>query len=203
MTLGQITLLFVLVLLVVATAMFVHGIIDRRRIARAFAQVADGIPGELLRDGFLSYPRFSGRVEGRRADLFFAVYKVGRSHLLYLHQLLEANPPATLFLLRNDFYRPISDETLFSREAGAIVEGLSERFQARSLEVEAARRLFTEANLSTRLEDLGEFTSLQIGPDAIIAALPYQGEGAVAPKRIHKTFLKLSDLARAAEGAWR
>ncbi len=200
MTLGQITLLFVFVLMVVAIAMFVHALIDRRRIARAFARAASGISGEILRDGLFSYPRLLGRIDGRRAEVFFRVYKVGRSHLLYLHQSVEAKPSATLFVVRNDFYRPISDEASFSREAGASVEGLSERFQIHSLEAETARRLFTEADLSARLEDLKEFATLQIGPDAIIAALPYEGEGTIASGRIHSMFLKLSDLARAAEG---
>lgn len=199
MTLTQITLFFLLIISVIGISMLVHSWIDKRRIKKNFLRLAAELKGYVVQENGLVYPYFTGDIDGRRFDLFFKVVKVGRQHILYYIYSLKADVPCDLLLLKSEYFKPIKDETTFSGGAGQIVPEVSPHYQLRSLQPEAAREIFEKAGIKEFLSPLDEFSSLQLGPDALVVGKPYDGPADTDTAHIVRNVGTLKNLAEAME----
>ncbi len=199
MTLNQITAFFLLILAVIGTSMVVHSWIDKRRIKKNFLRLAAELKGYVVQESRLVYPYFTGDLDGRRFDLFFKVVKVGRQHILYYIYSLKSEVPCDLLLLKSEYFKPIKDEAAFTGGAGQIVPGISPHYQLRSLQPEAAREIFEKAGVQEFLSPLDEFSSLQLGPDALVVGKPYDGPSDTDPSHILRNVGTLKNLAEAME----
>ena len=199
MTLTQITLFFLMILSVIGLSMLVHSWIDKRRIKKNFLRLAAELKGYVVQENALVYPYFTGDIDGRRFDLFFKVVKVGRQHILYYIYSLKSDVPCDLLLFKSDYFKPVKDEATFSGDAGEIVPEVSPRYQLRSLQPAAAREIFEKAGIQEFLSPLDEFSSLQLGPDALVVGKPYDGPADTEPSHIVRNVGTLKNLAEAME----
>lgn len=199
MTLSQITAFFLLILSVIGISMVVHSWIDKRRIKKNFLRLAAELQGLVAQENALVYPYFTGDIDGRRFDLFFKVVKVGRQHILYYIYSLKADLPCDLLLLKSEYFKPIKNEETFSGDAGQIIPEAAPNYQLRSLNPEAAREIFEKAGVKEFLSPLDEFSSLQLGPDALVVGKPYDGPSDTEPSHIVRNVETLKNLAKAME----
>jgi hypothetical protein len=199
MTLTQITFFFLGILCVIGIAMLVHSWIDKRRIKRNFLRLTADLSGKIIQENPLIYPRFSGEIGGRQFDLFFKVVKAGRQHILYYVYSVQSELSSDLLLLKADYFKPITDEAGFTETAGGVFPSLEGRYQARSQNPEKARRFLEEDEVRGHLTALDEFSSLQLGPDALVVGKPYDGPPDTEPAHILKNVYALEKLAAAME----
>jgi hypothetical protein len=199
MTLTQITVFFLLILCVIGMAMLVHSWIDKRRIRKNFLRLTSELSGKIIQENPLVYPRFSGEIGGREFDLFFKVVKAGRQHILYYIYSVKSEISSDLLLLKADFFKPIADEAGLTEKAGGSFPSGDGKYQARSQHPETARRLLEEETVKTQLISLDEFSSLQLGPDALVVGKPYDGPPDTEPEHILKNAYALEKLASAME----
>ena len=194
-----ITLFFLAIAGAVAIAMFIHSWLDKSRIRKSLDRLTAEMPGELIQEHRQVYPRFRGSFEGRQFDLFFEVVKVGRKFILYYIYSLQADIQCSLLLLRSDAYKPVAAESETMAEAGGILPDLDPDYQVRSKDEAEARAVFSGAGLKARLPGLAEFTSLQLGPDALVVGKPYEGLPDTETAHIMKNVRALANLAKAIE----
>ncbi|MFQ5950198.1 MAG: hypothetical protein ACE5J1_05880 [Nitrospiria bacterium] len=199
MTQTELTLIFLGLLFVIAIAMVVHAWIDKGRIRKNFSRLATEVPGKVIQESGLVDPRFSGEIAGRQFDLFFKVVKVGRKQIFYYIYSLKTEVTCDLLLLKKDYFKPIADETQFSEEAGPLLPGIDSKYQVRSQHADAARSLFEEAKVKDHLSSLDAFSSLQLGPDALVVGKPYDGLPDTEPSNILGNIRVLEKLAEALE----
>ncbi len=199
MTLTQITFFFLMIIAVIGVAMLVHSWIDKGRIRKNFSRLTAELSGKVIQENPLVYPRFSGEIGGREFDLFFKVVKAGRQHILYYIYSVKSELSSDLLLLKADYFKPVADEAGLSETAGGVFPGIDGKYQARSQHPETAKRLLEEAEILARLLPLEEFSSLQLGPDALVVGKPYEGPPDTAPEQILKNAHALEKLATAIE----
>ncbi len=191
MTQLQITGLFLLVISVIATAMVIHAIIDKRRIKKDLHLLLASLKGEIVQENLFVYPRFHGTLSGRELDIFFTVVKVGRQHILYYIVSLTAKITDDLLLLKKACYKPVAND--FSETAGGLLPEIHPDYEAHSKQPGGANRLLKAVPLS--LPALEEFSSLQLGPDAIVAGKPYDERIDTDAHHILKNVQALATLA--------
>lgn len=194
-----ITLFFIAIIGVIALASFIHSWIDKSRIRDGLVRLSADISGEVIQESRQSYPRFKGAFEGRQFDLFFEVVKVGRKYILYYIYSLKSDVTCNLLLLRSDAYKPVAKEADAMNEAGRLLPEMDSNYQVRSDNETEARAVFEGAGLKERLPLLDEFTSLQLGPDALVVGKPYEGLPDTEPAHIIKNIRSLTNLAKAME----
>ncbi len=194
-----ITLFFLFVIGVIALAMVVHGYIDKKRIRSNFEHLASDLSGKVIQDSRFFYPRFSGEIEGRQIDLFFEVVKVGRKHILYYIYSLKSEFQSSLLLLKADAYKKSvgAQDTLPS--SGPPLAEIREGYEIRSENKAQAEEIFEKAAMKERLPALEEFSSLQLGPDALVVGKPYDGLPDTESVNVMKNVRSLLNLAKAME----
>jgi len=195
----QITLFFLSIVAVIGIAQLIHSWIDKGRIRSNFQNLINDLPGEVIQDNRLLYPRFRGQIDGRQFDLFFKVVKVGRKHILYYIYSLASNIECSLLLVKAEAFKPIRVEPDALKEAGVPISELREGYQIRSKDEGAANLIFDGAGLKERLPALQEFSSLQLGPDALVVGKPYDGPSDTQAVHIMKNVRSLVNLAKAME----
>jgi len=194
-----ITIFFLFIIGVIALAMVVHGWIDKKRIRKNLSQLSDPLSGQVIQKSRFFYPRFSGEIEGRQIDLFFEVVKVGRKHILYYIYSLKSDITCSLLLLKSDVYKPVQSEPEAIKAAGSILTEIKGDYEVRSQNEAEANALIEGAALKERLPALDEFSSLQLGPDALIVGKPYDGLADTESVNIMKNVRSLVNLAKAME----
>lgn len=194
-----ITIFFLLVIGVIALAMIVHGWIDKKRIKKNLSQLSDLLSGEVIQESRFFYPRFSGEIDGRQIDLFFEVVKVGRKHILYYVYSLKSEVTCSLLLLKSDVYKTMKSESEVMQAAGTLLSDANDAYEIRSQNASEANGIIKGAALKERLTALDEFSSLQLGPDALIVGKPYDGLADTESVNIMKNVRSLVDLAKAME----
>ncbi|MFQ5580468.1 MAG: hypothetical protein ACE5FZ_07635 [Nitrospiria bacterium] len=199
MTQIELTVFFLVIIFVIALAMVVHSWIDKGRIKKNFDRLGSKLTGQVLQENGFIYPRFSGEVSGRHFDLFFKVVKAGRKQILYYIYSLKTGVTADILLLKKDYFKPVTDEGRFTEEAGVLLSDIDSKYQVRSQHVESAQTLFKEANVNGYLSSLDEFSSLQLGPDALVVGKPYDGPPDTEPSNILRNLQVLEKLAEAME----
>ncbi len=198
MTQTQITLFFLAIIVVIATAMLVHSFLDKRRMAGNFRRFLSRLPrgitqGSITQENPLAYPQLSVNVNGRTLYFFFTVVKVGKQQILYCIYSLAAAIKADLLLLKSDRYKPADlSETVLLPE-------INPQYQARSHHPEAATTLLTQVHINDYLKELDEFATLQIGPDALVAGKPYDGISDTEPENILRNINALEGMAKGVE----
>ena len=207
MTQGQITLFFLAILGVIAGAMVVHSMIDKRRIKKSISRLLSEVSGEVIQGNPLIYPRFHGTLSGRTLEVFFTVVKVGRQHILYFILSVGAKITCDLLLIKKEAYKPASTPSGpsgpstpsggLSGAAGSLLPDLDPAYHAHSKNPQGAGTVFRQAQ--PHLEALDRFYSIQIGPDAIVAGKPYDGEIDIAPQTLLKDIRVLEVLALSLE----
>ncbi len=195
----QITLFFLSIVAVIGIAQFIHSWIDKGKIRSNFENLKNDIPGEVVQENRLLYPRYRGEIEGRQFDLFFKVVKVGKKHILYYIYSLKSNISCNLLLLKADAFKPIRVEPEALTAAGPAASEIREGYQMRSKDEAAANHMFEGAGLKERLPTLQEFSSLQLGPDALVVGKPYDGPSDTEAVNIMKNVRSLVNLAKAME----
>lgn len=194
-----ITVFFLFIIGVIALAMVVHGWIDKKRISKNFSQLSDLLSGKVVQQSRFFYPRFSGEIDGRQIDLFFEVVKVGRKHILYYIYSLKSEITCSLLLLKSDEYKPMKAEPDAIKAAGTLLSEVKDVYEIRSRNEAEASAIIAEAGLKERLLALDEFSSLQLGPDALIVGKPYDGLADTESINIMKNLRSLVNLAKAME----
>ncbi|MFQ5587777.1 MAG: hypothetical protein ACE5F7_02965 [Nitrospiria bacterium] len=194
-----ITIFFFFVVGVIALAMIVHGYIDKRRIRQNFEHLAGDLSGEVIQQSRFFYPRFSGEIEGRQIDLFFEVVKVGRKEILYYVYSLKAEIHCSLLLLKADAYKKMNTAPEVLQAAGPPLAEIREGYEVRANNKEAADAIFEGAAIKERLPALDEFSSLQLGPDALVVGKPYDSLSDTTSVNIMKNVRSLLKLAKAME----
>jgi len=195
----SITLFFIAIIGAVAIASFIHSWLDKGRIRKGLDGLSKKISGEVIQANIQSYPRFRGEFEGRQFDLFFEVVKVGRKFILYYIYSLKSDVSCKLLLLRSDAYKPVQKEAEAMDEAGRLLPEMDPNYQLRSDNEVEARAIFKNAGLKERLPLLNEFTSLQLGPDALVVGKPYDGLSDTEPEHVVRNVRALANLAQAME----
>jgi len=199
MTQTQITLSFLMILAVVALAMGIHSWIDKSRISKNFFSLAEKIGGTVVYRNPFIYPTFRGDLDGKTFDLFFKVIKAGRKYILYCVYSLKVTAPCELFLTRTNAFKPVADHPTFEKAAGQSLAGIDPAYQGHSPSPEQAMGVYSREGVAASLLALGEFLSLQVGPDALIAAKPYDGPRDTDPDHILRNIHDLQRLAHAIE----
>ncbi len=194
----QITLFFGAVLLVVVSAMFVHSFLDKRRVRQHLSMLVPKLSGAVVGDNPFSYPRFEGYIQHRRCDFFLTVVKAGRRHILYAVYSLQSAITCDLLLLKTRFFKPAADEASFAELGGAPVASFP-GYEVRSRNPETAHAALKQGNIEAHLEGFSEFSSLQLGPDALVCAKPYEGWQDVSSETITRHLMWLQKLAEAME----
>ncbi len=194
-----ITLFFLFVISVIALAMVVHGYIDKKRIRKNLDQLSNKLSGSVVQESRFFYPRFSGEIEGRQIDLFFEVVKVGRKHILYYIYSLKSEIICSLLLLKADAYKPVSAAPEPVQVAGEPLSEIKGGYEIRTQNQEEAQAIYEGAALKERLKALDEFSSLQLGPDALVVGKPYDGLSDTESVNILKNVRSLVNLAKAME----
>ncbi|HIE64286.1 MAG: hypothetical protein ABGX83_02155 [Nitrospira sp.] len=199
MTQTELSIFFFGIIFVIAIAMIIHSWIDKGRIRKNFDRLASELSGQVLQENGFIYPRFSAEVSGRHFDLFFKVVKAGRKEILYYIYSLKTGVTEDILLLKKDYFKPITDEDQFTEEAGILLSNIDSRYQVRSQHVASAQTIFKEANVNGYLTSLDEFSSLQLGPDALVVGKPYDGTPDTEPTNILRNLHILEKLAEAME----
>lgn len=199
MTLTQITMFFLMILSVIGIAMLIHSWIDKGRIRKNLLRLSQQIPGKAAQENPLIYPHFNGEVDGRKFLFFFNVVKAGRKHILYVIYSLGSDITSDLLLLKSTYFKPVANEEQFITQAGELISDLGLPYEIRSKNPEEARQILERAGLKERLPALEEFSTLQLGPDAIVAGKPYDGPSDTEPENILRNVRTMSKLAEAIE----
>lgn len=194
-----ITVFFFFIVGVIALAMIVHGWIDKKRIGKNFSQLSESLSGKVIQESRFFYPRFSGEIDGRQIDLFFEVVKVGRKHILYYIYSLKSEITCSLLLLKSDVYKPMQSESEAMAAAGTLLSEAKDAYEIRAQNESEANTIIEGAALKERLTALDEFSSLQLGPDALIVGKPYDGLADTESLNIMKNVRSLVNLAKAME----
>jgi len=199
MTLPQITIYFLGIIIVIVIAMMVHSYLDKKKIKQKLLHLVDPLKGKVVQDSALHYPHFHCRLNGRAFDLFFDVVKVGRHHILYSVYSLGAALPHPLLLIKKDEFRPIADKDHFSKSNGSLLDKINAPFQGYSREPVWAEKVYTTGEVKNLISSLDEFSSLQLGPDALIAGKPYEGLADADSEKTLQAILSLEKLAQEME----
>ncbi len=194
-----ITIFFLVIISVIGLAMVVHGWIDKKRIRKNLEELRHDFSGKVIQESRFFYPRFSGEIDGRQFDLFFEVVKVGRKHILYYIYSLKSNIKCSLLLLKSDVYKPMASGGEVMKAAGSPLSELKAGYQLRSQNEAEAEAIFDAAAIKERLPALDEFSSLQLGPDALVVGKPYDGLSDTELVNIIKNVRSLMNLAKAME----
>lgn len=195
----EITLFFLAIVGVIGFAQIIHSWIDKGRIKSNFENLRKDLPGEVIQARQLIYPRFIGEIDGRQFDLFFKVVKVGKKHILYYIYSLKSSITYSLLLLKAEAYKPIAVDLEAIKESGSALSKIREGYQIRSKNEAEANTIFEKAGLKERLPALTEFSSLQLGPDALVVGKPYGGPSDTEAHHIMKNVRSLVNLAKAME----
>ena len=179
--------------------MFVHSWLDKRRIRASLLLLAARFPGQVIQESIWAYPRFEGTAFDRRFDFFFTVVKAGRQHLLYVIYSLRSSMTTDLLLVKSGFYKPVVEEAALFEQSGAVVAGLHAGYQARSKHPEEAMALWSRGRVGEAIRPLSQFTSLQLGPDAVVIGKTYDGSSDMLPEKIVHHVEMLHRLALAME----
>jgi hypothetical protein len=189
--------------------MLIHSWLDKRGIVRNLRGLIPEFKGALLQPHPFVYPRFHGSVGGRAVDLFFTVVKVGRKHILYIVYRLASSPQVDLLLIRSGVYKPTlpTDAAPGTNEPegnrpevmGALLPDLNPGYEIYARQPEVARPFFEQAGIGQPLAALSEFTTLQLGPDALVIGKPYDGLSDTAQKNVTPNLRAISALADAME----
>ena len=199
MTLTQITFFFFIILFVIVLAMLVHSYLDKRKIAKGLHLLTKRFQGKVTQESRLLYPRFHTERNGRKFDLFFNEVKVGRNNILYSIYSISTSLPHSLLFIKKDTYKAIKDEAMFNKENGDILEYTELPFQGHSLRPEWAERACRQAGIKELLVSLDTFSSLQLGPDALIVGKPYEGVSDTDPDTVARSVRTLEQLAKGLE----
>lgn len=195
----NITIFFLLIVATIGIAQMIHTWIDKGRIRDNFEKLIAKLPGQVIQPNRLDYPRFSGEIEGRHFDLFFKVVKVGRKHILYYIYSLKSDINSSLLLLKADTYKPVREEPEALKASGVALSEIRAGYQLRSNNEAEATAIFEGAGLKERLPALDEFSSLQLGPDALVVGKPYDGPADTEAVNIMRNVRSLINLAKAIE----
>jgi len=199
MTLTQITIFFLGIFIVVVIAMMVHSYLDKKKIKERLLQLVDPLKGEVSQESAFHYPRFRCQLDGRVFDLFFNIVRVGRHHILYSIYSLAAALPHPLLLIKKDEFRPVADPEIFSKVNGPALANIHTPFQGYSLYPVWAKKTYLAGEVSNLISSLGEFSSLQLGPDALIAGKPYEGLSDADSEKTLQAITLLKKLAQEME----
>ncbi len=195
----EITLFFLAIVGVIGFAQIIHSWIDKGRIKSNFEKLNSDLPGEVIQESRLIYPRYTGEIDGRQFDLFFKVVKVGKKHILYYIYSLKSSITCSFLLLKTEAYKPIPVEPDAIKQAGPALSKIREGYQIRSKNQKEANTIFDGAGLKERLPALQEFSSLQLGPDALVVGKPYDGPSDTEAHNVMSNVRSLVNLAKAME----
>jgi len=199
MTLTQITLFFLGIMAVIVVAMLVHSYLDKRGIMKQLDHLTTQYKGTVLQESIFQYPRFFSENGGRRFDLFFDVVKVGRHHILYSIYSITASLPHALLLIKKDDYKAIADEARFTEENGGVLVDMGLPFEGRSHQSQWAEQVCQQKGVNELIHTLDSFSSLQLGPDALVAGKPYEAISDTDPAWVFRSVKTLERLAQGLE----
>ncbi len=199
MTMTQITLFFLEILIVIVIAMLVHSYLDKKKIKKRLLRLVEPLKGVVFQESAFHYPRFRCQLNGRAFDLFFDIVKVGRHHILYSIYSLAAALPHPMLLIKQNEFRPIDDKDAFLKANGPVVDKINTPFQGYSQTPGWAQKIYSTGEVEKLISSLDEFSSLQLGPDAVIAGKPYEGLADADSEKIQQAVLSLEKLAQEME----
>ncbi|MEK7702469.1 MAG: hypothetical protein AAB317_00720 [Nitrospirota bacterium] len=199
MTLSQITFFFLGIMGVIVIAMLVHSYLDKKKIRNKLKNLTQHLQGDVIQESVFQYPRYHSEINGRVFDLFFDVAKVGRHHILYSIYSLAASLPYPMLLVKNDEFRPITDMAGFTKTNGSLLPAIDTVFQGYSLHPEWAEQVYIDGSIKKTISELDEFSSLQLGPDALIAGKPYEGLSDTDSEKTIQAIKTLEKLAQEIE----
>ncbi|MBI1819279.1 MAG: hypothetical protein HY202_03050 [Nitrospirae bacterium] len=199
----ELSLLFSILMVALVLSMFTHTVKSRRKILKNLqrlpAQIG-GIEGKAVQKNILSFPSFEGKERNRKLSAFFYTAEGKQTSVIYFTSSVEVKAPFSLFLKKENFYRPVQNNRL-EKNAGKVIPDLDPRFEIRSSDEERARLFFKNEKVVRILPQLEQYSAIVCGPDAVIISKPYDGIKDTQPEAVAGGFGMLRDLAEAMESA--
>jgi len=199
MTMTQITMFFFQILIAIVIAMIVHSYLDKSKIRKRLLQLVAPLNGHVSQATAFDYPRFRCELNGRTFDLFFNVVQVGRHHILYSIYSLSASLTHPMLLVKRNEFRPVADPEIFAKVNGEPLTTITLPFQGYSLYPVWAKKIYLSGDVSKLISSLDEFSSLQLGPDALVAGKPYEGLADADSEKTLQAIKLLNKLAQEME----
>lgn len=198
MLIQQLTILFSLLMAALVASLFFHTYQSRRKILTNFKRVPAEVPGTAVQKNILAYPSFEGKTGNRKVSAFFHTSEGKQTSIVYFTSAIETSAPFSLFLKREDFFRPATGARL-EKTAGPVIEGLDSRFEARGTDEGRSRIFFRNEKVAHALPLMENYAAIVCGPDRIIISKPYDGIKDTRPEALLQGFHLLIDLAEAME----
>jgi hypothetical protein len=199
----ELSILFSILMVALVLSMFTHTVKSRRKILKNLqrlpAQIG-GIEGKAVQKNILSFPSFEGKERNRKLSAFFYTAEGKQTSVIYFTSSVEVKAPFSLFLKKENFYRPVQNNRL-EKNAGKVIPDLDPRFEIRSSDEERARLFFKNEKVVRILPQLEQYSAIVCGPDAVIISKPYDGIKDTHPEAVAGGFGMLQDLAEAMESA--
>lgn len=200
----QVLISFAVVITVLLLALMVHWVVNKRRILTNLRSLESGLDGRALAEGLLAYPRFEGAYRGRAVALSFRSTDGDGPRLTYQVITVAARTDITLLLLKTNFFKPAQSEALTAlREAGGATETISGEadgpYHVRSGDPGRALALYRHADFQGPLAGLAHTVGLVLGPDNLVASIPYTDVAETDPGRVMSTIESLAALAAVME----
>jgi hypothetical protein len=198
----ELSILFSILMVALAVSMFTHTVQSRGKIFKNFQRLPAqiGIEGKAVQKNILSFPSFEGKERNRKLSAFFYIAEGKQTSVIYFTSSVEVKAPFSLFLKKENFYRPVQNSRL-EKNAGKIIPDLDARFEIRSSDEERARLFFKNEKVVRNLPQLEQYSAIVCGPDAVIISKPYDGIKDTHPEAVAGGFGMLRDLAEAMESA--
>ncbi len=178
-------------------SMWYYGTRGKKQIRAQFDTLADKMGGTVEQRNRMHYPHWATEIAGRPVQVFFHLSEGHRktSDIIYLVISTPISLPSATLIVEEDFFTVSPGKGSFNEVAGDFLADLMPGRYVYAADEEAATRLFRQGGLGERLQPLGRYPNIVLGPDAITVGKPYGGPPDLQPERIRQDIESLMALA--------
>ncbi|MBI5136269.1 MAG: hypothetical protein HZA24_02915 [Nitrospirae bacterium] len=197
MTFLNVAIMVGILLAAMVASMLYYGSRGKKQIRHLFDGLASAMGGGVAQQNRMHYPHWTTQVAGRPAELFFYLSEGHRktADIVYLVLATPIRLPSASLVVEEGFFTTAPDKGSFNAVAGDYLAGLMPGRYVYATDEAATVALFARGGLAERLEPLGRYPNIVLGPDAITVGKPYGGALDLTPERIGQDLAALAALA--------